>query len=200
MSYQSTRAYLNPEQLPIPGITGLKINTETDGRHYTMVDLAAELDPRVANIVSVVSVLAAFTPTPGAGRELGIYTMRTAKGVLDHRSGSDRGYDLEITAKTVGDARDLWHQIRTGAIRPTESYEAQQSGKSRAELETELKGIILRLKGELAESQDNLTQLKDHLRKFRRTLRNLRWPWSRNSSVVTVIDLYIGKEETTKSS
>ncbi len=151
MSIQSIRAYIDRTQLPADGIPGLNIKTDTDRRWYTMVDSESELDPwtdpRVTSAIDKVSVHAIFTTPPGVERETGTYALRSAKGVLDFDDGSNSSYRLEIVAKTVSDARELLHKIRTGAIRPTESYEGSQSGRSRAELETELGQIRKNFQG-----------------------------------------------------
>ena len=65
-------------------------------------------------------------------------------------------YKLKIVAKNMEDIRVILHKIKTGVIRPEESYEGQQQGKSCKQLETELTSTQQQL-GEALEDNEGLT-------------------------------------------
>ena len=173
MSSQYLRVYLDPNKLPVKD---LATSEEPGGRPYIDVASCEWLGPKITDAMAEVSLSVRFAQT--ARREPGIYKHDSAvgaKGTLDEDLCNGRsGYELRITAPTIVAAVTLRDLVRTGAIRPTESYEGSQTGKSRVELGAELK----QTQAELAEYKGNLTALKDHLRIFRHNLRRLRWPWS----------------------
>lgn len=76
-------------------------------------------------------------------REFGIYKSGTAEATVKYYEGSKRstGYQVWINAKNLEDARTLLRKIKAGSIRPNESFEGEQQGLSRKELEAELERI-----------------------------------------------------------
>ena len=98
-----------------------------------------EISPWLEELVDTVSLHEAF-PMAGS-RETGIYRHEGAGGKLDTRSASkgQREYWVEIRGKNLSDVRELLHLIRVGKVRPVESFEGAQDGRSRQELEEKLR-------------------------------------------------------------
>lgn len=72
-------------------------------------------------------------------RESGIYSHESAEAEVDlNKTAENNLAKVQIRAKKIVDLLELYHKIRAGSIRPEQSYEVQQSGMSRAELEKEL--------------------------------------------------------------
>jgi len=98
-------------------------------------------------------------------REAGVYRHESAEAeVGSYRDGRREITRIRIQAKNMDDTRALLHKIKAGTIRPDESYEGQQTGMSRQELEAkvaeyqellhranEVHSKILRLHEDLAE-------------------------------------------------
>ena len=102
-----------------------------------------------------------------ARRESGIYRHETAECELtpeDYGSGKREKpvYKLKVTAKSLEDIRELVHKIKTGVIRPDESYEAPHSGKSRMQLEAELMATQQHLGEEWMANNTLRDELKFH--------------------------------------
>lgn len=109
-----------------------------------------------------------------AHRESGIYRHETAECELtpeDYGNAKREKpvYKLKVVAKNMEDIRVILHKVKTGAIRPEESYEGHQQGKSRKQLETELTFTQQQL-GEALEDNKGLTiALKSERRATRDT-------------------------------
>ncbi|MFA6898363.1 MAG: hypothetical protein WC250_03085 [Candidatus Paceibacterota bacterium] len=73
-------------------------------------------------------------------RERGIYRHQDAEAEveIDDGPGGRQNFLLMVKAEKLESAWALVRMIKAGTIRPTESFEGAQSGKSRAELEVEL--------------------------------------------------------------
>lgn len=71
-------------------------------------------------------------------RELGIYTHESATATLADSTFPQR---ISVVAKNVKDAMKLLHLVRTGAIRPVESFEVPQTGRSMQEIHDELERL-----------------------------------------------------------
>ncbi len=109
---------------------------------------------------------------------------------------------IKITTKTIGYLRESFRRICIGSIRPDESYEAPQSGKTRAELEEEIAGFAQRdgqLMSDLQLANVSLDNYRLELdsargRNFRvhQLARKLdvkiRWPWITRTGVARQID------------
>ncbi len=79
-------------------------------------------------------------------REAGVYRHETAECELvpSDSGGAKREklvYGLKLKAKNLEDIKILLHKVKTGTIRPEESYEGKQTGMSREQLEQELKRV-----------------------------------------------------------
>lgn len=73
-------------------------------------------------------------------REAGIYHYKSAEAEVEmSKIGGTKKYHVHIKAKEMKDVLELFRRIRAGSIRPDESYEGEQSGMSRKELEAQLK-------------------------------------------------------------
>jgi len=113
-----------------------------------------------------------------AKRETGIYRHKSAEAEVDERSTGKGGSEYTFSARTknIEDAQELLRLVRTGEIRPTESYEGPQDGPSRKDLEAEVE----RLRN-IARTADKdyreLRNLEDGLTKLTEELRTGRWPF-----------------------
>ena len=113
-----------------------------DGRLHISWNETAPITEELRGLVEEISW---YEQIPQTGRrEAGIYRHKSAECDLtpEDRSSNKREnriYILKLRAKTLEDAHELMHMIKTGTIRPSESYEGDQQGLSRAELESELK-------------------------------------------------------------
>ncbi len=104
-----------------------------------------------------------------ARRESGIYRHESAECELtpgDSGNGIKEGlvYNLKVTAMSLEDIKMILHKIKTGVIRPDESYENRQVGKTRQQLESELMQTQ-QLLGEAWATIDVLHQLAGSIEK-----------------------------------
>ncbi|MCX6719181.1 MAG: hypothetical protein NTZ38_02275 [Candidatus Taylorbacteria bacterium] len=113
---------------------------------------------------------------------------------------------LKVKAKSLKTAWELVRRIKIGSIRPTESYEGQQQGKSRPQLEADLAELQSRIE-EIerlrlgAERQLEIEQSEAILagervkavQKFAAELVNkkLQWPWCSKRAVADKIILAV---------
>ncbi|KKR78582.1 MAG: hypothetical protein UU25_C0037G0011 [Microgenomates group bacterium GW2011_GWB1_40_9] len=112
---------------------------------YTMWNEGSPIPETLKHLVEKISC---YETIPQMGhRESGIYRHKSAICDLmprDDGSGKreKKVYALKITAKNLEDIQELLHKVKTGTIRPEESYEGHQQGKSHVELERELTGAL----------------------------------------------------------
>lgn len=122
-------------------------------------------------------------------RETGIYRHDGAEAEVEiNNSGKAPAYFVKMTGKKMESCKELFRRIKTGTIRPEESYEGRQQGKSRVELEDEL----TQTKSSLDLSKADLSIAQDRVREARRlaeTLSRAKWPWCRNQTVAAKINL-----------
>ncbi|OGH89450.1 MAG: hypothetical protein A2469_04605 [Candidatus Magasanikbacteria bacterium RIFOXYC2_FULL_40_16] len=121
-------------------IKGMRLQGDK-GRFYLYWDMSDSLSDELKDLVEEISC---YETIPQMGyRESGIYRHGSAECELipEDQGNSKRQklvYRLKITASKLEDVREILHKVKTGAIRPEESYECRQSGKDRSELEREL--------------------------------------------------------------
>ncbi|MFH1766697.1 MAG: hypothetical protein ABH826_01235 [Patescibacteria group bacterium] len=117
-----------------------KLKKEGDRLFFSLPYLQAEIPEVLVRgfFVSEVSIRERIPGSPH--REWGRYHLGSARATVDDdtRSGSPR-LVVFVKAENMADARALLHQIRGGQIRPTESYEGEQSGLSTQDLQRLLK-------------------------------------------------------------
>lgn len=116
----------------------LKVEEEDFRWYLYFNDYGSKLPAELDGMVEGVSI---FEATPAyATREMGQYQHNTATAEVEvQRRDHDKSlYRLEVKAEKLEDARELIHLFKVGKIRPVESYEGSQLGKSRAELEEEV--------------------------------------------------------------
>jgi hypothetical protein len=111
------------------------------GRLYLMWSEDAVIPDELKDLVEEISCYESIPQM--AHRESGIYRHETAECELtpeDYGNAKREKpvYKLKITAKNLGDIQAIMHKVKTGAIRPEESYEGHQQGKHRQQLEAEL--------------------------------------------------------------
>lgn len=118
------------------------VNIHADkGRLYAMWNEEIPIPEELNDVVEEVSL---YNTIPQmAHRESGIYRHESAECELmpgDHGSSKREKpvYLLRAKAKNFQDIQQLIHLIKTGKVRPDESYEGHQQGKHRQQLEAEL--------------------------------------------------------------
>ncbi len=178
------------------------------------------LPPTIAEFVTDVSYYAKISEANRVNRELGIYNHESAQAEVEIQSvGKDRlGYMAKVRGTKLEDCRELVRKIKTGVIRPTESYDGSQQGMSRQDLEKEFRrttDLVERRNQELKGVQDRLAQAeslnREHLDRLNNLCDKLRiaegrvraaykvaadlsnarfqWPWCLKRSIATLINL-----------
>jgi len=106
--------------------------------YYTSVfDLEDRLPKSLKDYLHHISVWAHFSQTPY--REQGIYKRGDVRAKLELVSTTrESRYELEMKGKSIKQLRNTYEAIRAGTLRPTISFEGNQQGKSKHELEVEV--------------------------------------------------------------
>lgn len=134
--------------------------------YFTLSDPSEPIPATVAGIVEEIS-LHAQVPCYDK-REAGIYRFESAEAEIEQGQISGRYWlQVRIKAKKMEDLRALLHMIRAGSIRSEVSYENQQVGTSRAELEAKLAEATLE---RMQQTDSALESLKADLRTLCRQL------------------------------
>ncbi|MDA2922129.1 hypothetical protein MYX07_02560 [Patescibacteria group bacterium AH-259-L07] len=122
-------------------------------------------------------------------REIGIYRdgrrFGDAVGELKEPTGSS--YPLEIRAKGPKNVAKLYYAIRNGSVRPKESWESEQSGKSRQELKAELKRLELIVRGKSALLESESLRMKREIERLSEISQGL-WPWCAKSALRNLLN------------
>ena len=121
-------------------ICGIQV-FDKDGRLYMMMGDYPTIPDEIKDLVQEISCHETI-PQMGS-RESGIYRYGSAEcelipGDNGNAKTSKPVYFLKVTAKSVDDIRTILHKVKTGTIRPAESYDGLQGGKSYVQLESEL--------------------------------------------------------------
>lgn len=162
------------------------------GRLYLMWSEDAPVPDELKDLVEEISCYEAI-PQMGR-RESGIYRYESAQCELtpENHGNAKREkpvYKLKVTAKNLEDIKVLLHRVKTGTIRPEESYEERQGGKTRQQLESEL----MQTQQQLGEAWATVETLRERLRLVNQSIRKLtdgnifRWPLVSRHSVVKKI-------------
>jgi hypothetical protein len=140
-----------------------------------------------------------------AHRETGIYCYESAEAEVEWEDGYGKNgkpkYKVHIVGKKIEDMRDLLRKIKTGTIRPEESYEGQQLGMSRSELEAQWKRVNenntsladqLELSYKTLQAErvnfTNACEKNVKLRRLASELREANWPWCTKTTIADNID------------
>lgn len=151
---------------------GRPLREERERRIYLVWN---EDDPIPDDLKDLVEEVSRYEWVPRMGvREPGIYRLNTAEcRMIPDDMGSARRpdlvYKLRLRAKNLEDVNELMHRIMVGTIRPEESYEGNQQGKSRQQLEGEL---VLAQVG-LSEAQHRIKTLQRVLEITETSLQNM---------------------------
>jgi hypothetical protein len=133
------------------------------GRLYLVWSEDAAIPDELKDLVEEISC---YETIPQMGRrESGIYRHETAVCELtpeDYGNAKREKpmYKLRITAKNLEDIRAIMRKVKTGTIRPEESYEERQGGKTRQQLENEL----LQTQQQLGEALASTEELREELK------------------------------------
>ena len=102
-------------------------------------------------------------------------------------------YMLKITAKNIEDIRVIKHKVKIGTIRPEESYEERQGGKTRQQLESEL----LQTQQQLGTAYATIEELRGEVSLVEKSFADYRSQFSgaceKNVRVRQLIDELLGK-------
>lgn len=139
-----------------------------------------ELEKYVVNISMYARISAKL-----ATRETGIYRHEGAEAEVELDLGNKNPeYQIKINGKEMKRIHELLRMIKSGSIRPEESYEAPQSGKSRQQLEQMVKQLEatiknLRMASEIQEKLFNQLheQLSWKILRLANSLENEPWPF-----------------------
>lgn len=137
-----------------------RLTLKSDGVGRTFIALPSgetSIPSIVAEMVEEISLFEEIAPARFF-RELGIYKLEGVKDVeaeVDFTPNS-AFYRIRIRGKKMEDIIGLFRAIKVGSIRPDESYEAPQGGKSRQQLEAELTATQQQLSG----AQSDLSRLE----------------------------------------
>ncbi|EKE10836.1 MAG: hypothetical protein ACD_15C00194G0007 [uncultured bacterium] len=130
---------------------GIRLFVENERWYVALRDLNDWIPKTIEKLVEQISFHGSFDRVKG--RELGIYRHKTAEAEVGIGSS---GYLVDMKASKLEDARELFLKIRTGEIsRPESSFEGEQNGMSRQQLEQELATISAKA-GELEQQTSDL--------------------------------------------
>lgn len=167
--------YLKEEVRELPGfkighdnvvtLNGMRVFGfgEENNRLHIMWNKKALIPDELADFVKEVSC---YDTIPRMGyRESGIYRHESAQCELipiDNGSFNREklAYGLGVTAKNMEDLKAILHLVKTGRIRPKESYDCPQDGKTREQLESEL----MQTQQLLKEATATIERLSEELR------------------------------------
>ena len=121
-------------------LSGVKLSHDKGRWYIYLGELTDPIPAVVENIVEEISLREYLKG--GVRRETGIYRYQSAEAEIDAASADGKPlYMVRIRAQKMEDLLELFRKIKIGSIRPEESYEGQQNGRSRVELEAELKRV-----------------------------------------------------------
>ena len=178
-------------------LPGVKLHQDK-GRWYTTLLYDTDKIPSVIlDIVEEISLLETIPRFPA--RESGFYHLESAKGEVRNH---DQHKSVYLISQNMEDLRELFRRIQIGSIRPEESYEGEQSGLSRSELEAELarekkysaelaEGINNQC-AEILESQKKIVAgslaLKREITIFKNRIEKERWPFCTKKRIAGEIE------------
>ena len=171
----SVNIYLNEEILKADGFVSLEqgksvgtlkpqnLNILRDkGRLYVVTTIQDSFPATLEKFVEEVS-LYEYISAKHSVRETGIYRHDGAEAELQVYLGDDgTTYSVMIKSKKIKAAFELLRKIKTGSIRPEESYDGVQSCKSATETWTELQQTqaeLLLAKAQIADVRNAVTKL-----------------------------------------
>ncbi len=154
------------------------------GRWYFILHyLTDQIPDSVKEFVEEISCFETFSSQPK--RALGVYKFESVEAELDDW---DKGkYQLKMRGKSMENMLKLYRLIRAGQTFPVESYDGQQSGVSRSELEAELEQMQSEMRN-LREARGILWGLIIHIGMFTNDkLGKERWPFCTKRRVIREI-------------
>ncbi len=119
---------------------GSKLGHKKDFYCVTDFNLDDKLPKKIRKHLHHITVWASFFPVPS--REQGIYRYGGVWAHLGFVIGNkNSAYELEMNGQSIKQLRNTYEAIREGTRRPTISFEGEQQGKSKQELEAEIKQL-----------------------------------------------------------
>lgn len=187
----SLRVYLSEEGKEkiekMPGFYKTGINKEqwhvseiilTHDTGCCFLTLNEVLDPIPSKIASFVEEVTLRDCHRASKRESGIYRHKTAKAEVT-MDNSGLSVSIFIRGKSREDVLNLLEKIKTGTIRPEESYESPQDGMSSKEIRaklTELEHINSDLHNQVTKISNYAFTLRAEVKNYIFTLRESRMP------------------------
>lgn len=164
-------------------IVGISIFRNT-GRWYSIFG-NPETDRVPAAVVNMVDEISFWDYIPShPKREAGVYHHASAEAeVQPYSDGKGNKNQVRVIAKKMGDVVELLRMIKAGSIRPDESYEGQQNGMSRAELEANMEHLRARF-DDLHNALQIVNRKVRAVHEFREGLRTSFWPFCFRNSVM----------------
>lgn len=99
----------------------VRVYQEGDRYYVSISDMEEPISELIRNLTIGVSIHDSFSLEPV--RTIGVYAKSGAGGTLDRKA---HGYELKIRGSRAEDVYMLYHSIRQGVIRPSESWDGRQ--------------------------------------------------------------------------
>lgn len=144
------------------------------------------IPPKLAEYVVRIT-LHDFISTERARRETGVYRDGDTVAEVTVANSNRPMCHVKLEGNDLDKIKGLLRKIQAGSIRPVESYEGQQSGLSRKQLEMDLESN----KGLLKEAQSSLQLALSRVSaayKLSAELEAEGWPWTTKSSMAARIN------------
>lgn len=161
------------EEWFVPGI--ITLAHERGSCFLTLNEVSDPIPPAIKDLIGFVTLREHHSASK---RESGIYRYETAEAEVIMDS-SGKSVSIFIRGKSKEDALDLLKKIKTGTIRPEESYEAPQDGMSSGEIRaklTELERENSTLRSYITTSNEHASDLRAGVKKYISTLSDSRMP------------------------
>ncbi len=166
---------------------GIRISCDRmNGIHYAEVqNITSEIPPELTELVDFVTSEETFGEVNGnfANREQGIYRQGTAEAELTLGFQGNE-YRLKIKATKLEDLRALYVAIRSGSIRPEQSYETPQAGLSGQEILAKLE----KTEQELKQSEEKFQALVNAFKNLISDLKIGYWSFCTKKRMIKAIE------------
>ena len=123
-NHKETEKHPGKQGPPVLRIGGSIVSYEK-GKHYIVShEIEEDIPALITEMIKEVSLYEIIPPQPK--KTAGRYVNKDASAIVDI---CDRGYSIQIRGKRMEDVRELYRLIRSGKIRPKESWEEEQIRK-----------------------------------------------------------------------
>lgn len=181
--FESVPAPFSDRCEPTVTLKGIRLYREQDQFYLPLNDENCDVPDGLENFIKKITFRDGIRQL--SSRETGIYREGSAVGHLDLDEKKST-YKIKISATSMDDIRNLLRKVRTGTIRPDESYEGAQVGKTRKQLEDE----VAQLQRECARAKVELDRLKNAWKQVEDWVSKLNtrfWPFCSKNAIVKKI-------------